>query len=306
MGRAWREPAGRLMAAFGTLVLGFVLMLPAPSIAAAAPQSFESPEAAMMAFGDAVAAGDEPALQRMLGRDFRTLIPPVGAEERQRFLAAWAMSHAIQHAGGEQAYVAVGEDGWTLPIPLVRTPAGWQFDTRAGVEEIRIRRIGRNELAVMQTLLAIHDAQQEYASEYRDGDTVVKYAAKLRSSPGKHDGLYWPTAEGEKPSPLGPALARATPRRAGEEGYHGYHYKLLTAQGPHAPGGALNYLVRGRLFGGFAVIAWPVRYGDTGVMSFMVSHDGQLYERDLGRESAARAAATKRFDPGPGWRKVSP
>ena len=306
MGGAFREPARRLAAALRALALACAGVLPAASVAVAAPQSFESPEAAMEAFGDAVATSDEAGLRRMLGSDVRALIPPVGAEDRQRFLAAWSESHAIQRAGQEVAYVTAGRDGWTLPIPLVKTPAGWRFDTRAGVEEMRIRRIGRNELAVMQTLLAIRDAQQEYAAEYRDGDTVAKYAAKLRSSPGRRDGLYWPTAEGEKPSPLGPALAKATPRREGKEGYHGYHYKLLTAQGPNAPGGALDYRVRGRLFGGFAVIAWPVRYGDTGLMSFMVSHDGQLYERDLGPDSATRALATSRFDPGPGWRKVSP
>jgi hypothetical protein len=306
MGGAFREPARRLAAALRALALACAGVLPAASVAVAAPQSFESPEAAMEAFGDAVATSDEAGLRRMLGSDVRALIPPVGAEDRQRFLAAWSESHAIQRAGEAAAYVTAGRDGWTLPIPLVKTPAGWRFDTRAGVEEMRIRRIGRNELAVMQTLLAIRDAQQEYAAEYRDGDTVAKYAAKLRSSPGRRDGLYWPTAEGEKASPLGPALAKATPRREGTEGYHGYHYKLLTAQGPNAPGGALDYRVRGRLFGGFAVIAWPVRYGDTGLMSFMVSHDGQLYERDLGPDSATRALATSRFDPGPGWRKVSP
>ena len=216
-------------------------------------------------------------------------------------------SHGVK-ATGDRAIVAVGRDGWTLPIPIVKSAKGWSFDTRAGVDEMRIRRIGRNELAVMQTMLAIHDAQLEYVSQDRDKDGVLAYAAKLASSPGKRDGLYWPTKAGESLSPLGPALAKAglRTREAGEEGYYGYRYKLLTAQGKHAPGGAYNYLVRGQLFGGFAVMAWPVRYGDTGVMSFIVSHDGQVYERDLGPDSAAKAAATKSFDPGPGWTKVSP
>jgi len=158
----------------------------------------------------------------------------------------------------------------------------------------------------MQTMLAIYDAQHEYSQKVHDGSGVLAYASKLSSSPGKQDGLYWPTKAGEEPSPLGPAFITAGTRMASPDGYFGYHYKLLTSQGSHAPGGAYNYVVRGKLFGGFAVIAWPVRYQDTGVKSFMVSHDGQVYESDLGPDSAAKAAAIKSFDPGPGWTQVSP
>lgn len=293
---------GLLFARGLALVTGVVLAL-APLAAARANQGFDSPEAAMNALGDAVQRGDEAALKALLGADFRTLIPPVGADVRERFLKAWQEKHAIQDADDKSAHVAVGSDGWTLPIPLVKSDKGWQFDTRAGAEEMRIRRIGRNELAVMQTLLAICDAQREYASENHGGG-VLRYATKLKSSPGKQDGLYWPTGPGEKPSPLGPVLAGAGSR--GPEGYHGYHFKLLTRQGPHANGGALDYMVRGKLFGGFAIIAWPARYWDTGVMSFMVNHEGQIYERDLGPTSAAKAAAITTFDPGSDWRKVEP
>jgi hypothetical protein len=242
----------------------------------------------------------------MLGAQFRRLIPPVGAEDRERFLQAWSELHVVKTVDDKLARIEVGTDGWSLPIPLVKTEAGWHFDTRAGVEEVRVRRIGRNELAVMQTLLAVYDAQREYASEDHDGDGLRQYATKLKSSPGKHDGLYWPTQGDERPSPIGPALGAASARATSPEGYHGYHYKLLTEQGTHAPGGPYRYLVRGKLVGGFGVITWPVRYGDTGVMSFMINHDGQIYERDLGRDSAKKAAATKSFDPGPGWRRVSP
>ena len=261
----------------------------------------------MNAFGDAVATSDDDALKALLGADYRTYIPPVGTEVRYRFLAAWAKSHAIKLEGDAKAVVAAGGDGWTLPIPIVKTAQGWRFDTRAGAEEMRLRRIGRNELAVMQVMLAIYDAEKEYARGDRNGDGVLQYAARFASSPGKRDGLYWPTKAGEAQSPLGPAMAAA--RAAGgssEAGYYGYRYKLLTGQGKNAPGGAFDYIARGRMIGGFAAVAWPVEYGDTGVMTFIVSHDGVVYEKDLGPDTAARAAAMTRFDPDSSWQKATP
>jgi len=297
--------AGRLAACCTSTALALVLGL-ATVPDAHANKAYASPEAAMEAFGQAVATGDEAALRDLLGPTFRELIPPVGAEGRNRFLEAWSRSHAIQGADAKVAHIAVGNDGWTLPIPLAKAAAGWQFDTTAGVDEMRVRRIGRNELAAQQALLAVYDAQRDYASELHDGEALRTYARKLSSTPGKHDGLYWPTAAGEAQSPLGPALPAAAAAKPSPDGYHGYRYKLLTAQGAHAPGGALDYMVRGKLLGGFAILAWPARYWDTGVMSFMVNHDGQVYERDLGPNTAAKAAATKTFDPGPGWQKVAP
>ncbi|MCO4860811.1 DUF2950 domain-containing protein [Cupriavidus sp. WGlv3] len=283
----------------------FLVLAMAYGPAARAQKPFDSAEAAMNAFGDAVARQDDTAMKALLGNDFRQLIPPVGAEVRQRFLEQWQVAHALQPVDDSHALIAVGNDGWTLPVPLVKGTRGWQFDTRAGVEEMRIRRVGRNELAVMQTMLAIYDAQNEYAQTDHDGDGVLVYAGQLASTAGKKDGLYYPTRDGEPPSPLGAAFLTAGKGKAGQ-GYYGYHYKLLTAQGPHAPGGAYNYVVNGKLFGGFAVLAWPVKYGDTGVQSFMVSHDGQLFERDLGPDSAAQAAKIRSFDPGPGWSRVTP
>lgn len=277
------------------------------SVAAAhAQQNFKSPEAAMNALGEAVADNEESTLQSLFGRDFRDLIPPAGAEVRSRFIDEWGKSHTIQEKDGTHAHIAVGGDGWTFPIPLVKSAAGWHFDIRAGAEEMRVRRIGRNELAVIQTMLAIYDAQREYALTDHDGDGLLSYASKLSSSPGKQDGLYWPTQADAPPSPLGPAFIQASARNTADTGYHGYHYKLLTSQGSHAPGGAYDYLAHGKLFGGFAVIAWPARYGDTGIKSFMVSHAGQVYERDLGPDGAAKAKAMTSFDPGPGWAKVQP
>jgi len=246
-------------------------------------------------------------LKAVLGADFRTFIPPVGAEGRYRFLAAWAKSHAIQLQGDAKALVAAGGDGWTLPIPIVKTAQGWRFDTRAGAEEMRLRRIGRNELAVMQVMLAIYDAEKEYARSDRNGDGVLQYASRFASSPGKRDGLYWPTKAGEAQSPLGPAVAAAhAAGGSSEAGYYGYRYKLLTGQGKNAPGSAFDYVARGRMIGGFAAVAWPVKYGDTGVMTFIVSHDGVVYEKDLGPDTAARAAAMTRFDPDSSWQKATP
>jgi hypothetical protein len=291
---------------FGVLA-ALALALAGVPAAFAQQQTFPSPLAAMNAFGDAVATSDEDALQALLGADFRNFIPPVGAEARYRFLAAWAKSHAIQLDGDAKARIAVGGDGWTMPIPIVKTAQGWRFDARAGADEMRLRRIGRNELAVMQVMLAIYDAEKEYARGDHNGDGVLQYASKLVSSPGKRDGLYWPTKAGERQSPLGPAVAAARTAGGGSEaGYYGYRYKLLTGQGRNAPGGAYDYVARGRMIGGFAAVAWPVRYGDTGVMTFIVSHDGVVYEKDLGPDTAARAAAMTRFDPDSTWQKAEP
>jgi hypothetical protein len=172
---------------------------------------------------------------------------------------------------------------------------------------MRLRRIGRNELAVMKVMLAIYDAQKEYATIDRNGDGVLEYASRFESSPGKRNGLYWPTKAGEGSSPLGPAIALArTAGGGGEASYYGYRYKLLTSQGKNAPGGAFDYIARGRMIGGFAVVARPLRYGDTGVMTFIVSHDGVVYQKDLGPDTAARASAMTRFDPDSTWQKADP
>ncbi|MEM5439535.1 DUF2950 domain-containing protein [Paraburkholderia diazotrophica] len=289
----------RAVAVMGALCLGVVPF-------AHAEKDFSTPDAAMNAFGDAIGNNEEATLQAIFGRNFRDLIPPVGAEIRSRFLDEWNKSHQIEQTDNGHAHIAVGSDGWTFPIPLVKGESGWHFDMRSGAEEMRLRRIGRNELAVIQTMLAVYDAQREYALTDHDGVGLLTYASKMSSSPGKHDGLYWPTPPDAPPSPLGPAFVQASARNTEDAGYHGYHYRLLTSQGPHAPGGAYDYVAHGKLFGGFAVIAWPVRYGETGIKSFMVSHAGEVYESDLGPDGASKAKAMPSFDPGPGWTKVQP
>jgi len=286
-------------------VLGAVLF--AGTLALAMPvhaqKAFPTPEAAADALIDGIARHDPDAVNTVLGADYKRFIPmdDTSAEDRTNFLAAWARNHKVVTTG-DKAMVEVGTHGWTMPIPLVKTGAGWSFDTRAAAEEMRIRRIGRNELAAMQVVLAYVDAQREYAARDWDGDGVKSYAAKGLSTRGTRDGLYWASLPGEPESPLGPAFADAKPGQP----YHGYAFRILTAQGPSAPGGARSFIKNGRMTEGFALIAWPAKYDYTGVMTFIVNQDGVVYERDLGPNTAAVAAAIKSFNPDSTWQRAVP
>jgi len=285
-----------------TLTAAAAFALTLASESSFAQRAYPTPDAASQALADAVATSDIDALRTVLGPDWRRFIPE-GSFDREDiygFLGAWATQHKTVLESPNRAMLAAGPGDWTLPIPIVKSAAGWRFDTHAGADQMRSRRIGRNELAAMQAALAYFDAQKEYALQDRDGNGVLEYAQKFASSRGKHDGLYWPEGPGEAPSPLGPLYAGVRPG----EGYHGYHFKILTAQGKDAPGGAYDYVIGGRMRGGFALIAWPLRYGDTGVMSFMVSHDGTVYEKDLGPGTDAAARAVTRFNPDASWRKA--
>ncbi len=204
-------------------------------------------------------------------------------------------------AGADKAFLGVGTHGWTLPIPIVKTAGGWRFDTPGAVEEMRVRRIGRNELAAIQVALAYTDAQEEYHARDWNGDGVKEYARRPLSSPGRRDGLYWASLPGEPESPLGAGFADAKPGQP----YHGYLYKILTAQGKDAPGGARSYLKDGRMTEGYALVAWPAKYDDTGVMTFIVNQDGVVYQKDLGPGTAAAARAINAYDPDAGWSKVA-
>lgn len=280
-------------------VLALALLSP---LQASAQQAYPSGDAAAQALHDAIASNDVKALEKVLGKDWRRFVPTgdVDQEDLQNFLAAWDKSHSVQSTGADKAALAVGDGGWTLPIPLVMKGGSWRFDPAGGADQMRTRRIGRNELAAMQAVFAYFDAQKEYAMRDRDGDGVLSYAEKFASTPGRRDGLYWPEdAQGQ--SPLGPRFSSVKPG----EGYHGYHYKILTAQGKDAPGGAYNYIIGSRMRAGFALVAWPIRYGDTGVTSFMISHAGVLYQKDLGPDSARIAKEMKSFDPDSTWSKVS-
>lgn len=275
--------------------------LPSNSLA---QQTFESPALAAEAFVDALATNDAKALASILGTDWKTFIPTdnIDQEDIDAFLTAWGKTHRFKSIAYGKVQIAVGPEDWTLPIPIVKKDERWRFDTQAGAEEMHTRRIGRNELAAMQAVMAYYDAQKEYAISDRNGDGMLEYARKLISSPGKHDGLYWPVADGEAESPLGPLFGDDTP---GND-YHGFYYKILTGQGPNAPGGAYDYLINNRMMAGFALVAWPVTYGDSGITSFLVNHDGQVYQKDLGPETDQIVRAMTQFDPDSSWEAVSP
>jgi hypothetical protein len=270
-------------------------------------RSFPTAEAAADALADAVRKKDDKALGAMLGASWNELAPGNDREDeetRAKFVKAWDESHKLLPQGDDRVLVAAGTTGWVSPLPIVKQGSEWRYDVEAGRKEIQARTIGRNELAVVQTLLAIVDAQRDYASLDPMKTGMNVYARRLLSSPGSKDGLYWDARPGEPASPLGPLVAKAQTGEGQEKGYYGYRFRLLYSQGPDAPGGAYDYLVKGRMVGGFAVIAWPVKYGETGVMTFMTSHSGDVYEQDLGPDTAQEAAAIALFNPGKGWEKA--
>jgi hypothetical protein len=293
-------------------ILGILALAGAASAAslpamAGGLKSFATADAAMEALGSAILDDDQAAQRAMLGPAYRDLIPPLGDPVRYQFIEGWARHHRVEADGERRAQIAVGDKGWTLPVPLIRTATGWQFDMKAGEQEMQIRRIGRNELAAVQVLLAYVDAQNEYRQKDRNGDGIPEYARQIRSSPGKQDGLYWSTAPGAEPSPLGGLFAAAEADSRARSGglFHGYRYRILTAQGPAAAGGARDYLADGRMTGGFAMIAWPGQWGKTGIMSFIVNQDGQVFEADLGPDSARAAARIREYNPDGPWQRSS-
>jgi hypothetical protein len=293
----------------GLLALVLVAGLASAAAAqpAAKPQGFPTPDAAADALTDAVRTKNMKSITAMFGAAAADFVP-AEADERDRrrtnYLAAWDESHKVTVKDGIKATVEVGKAGWTLPIPIVKDGAEWRFDIAAGRQEMRARLIGRDELAVIQTMLAIADAQRDYAALDPMKTGAPAYARRLLSSPGKKDGLYWETAAGQPPSPLGPAVAKAQTGSSTADGHYGYNFRLLYAQGPAARGGARDYIVNGRMIGGFAVIAWPLRYGETGVMTFIVDQGGEVYQRDLGPETAQRAAAIVTYNPDKDWTKA--
>ncbi len=230
---------------------------------------------------------------------------------RARILAAMQTLHVLQEPNPDRRVLVIGAEAWPMPIPIVRSGDRWRFATEEGADEIVNRRIGGNELNAIYVLRAYIDAQRAYATRDRDGDGVLQYAQKLGSTKGKHDGLYWPAdpVKGEEASPFGPLIAESAAYVKGYvEGapYRGYDFKILTRQGKDAPGGAYNYVINGRMIAGFAMVAYPAEYGNTGVMTFIVSNNGKVYQKDLGKESTAIGAKMSTFDPGAGWKEVAP
>ena len=260
---------------------------------------FALPEDAANAFVLAVANDDKEMLGKVLGADYREVLPldDVDGEDVDNFISAWEKHNTLLPQGDKKMLLAVGKDEWTLPIPVVAGTSGWYFDIEEGLERMRIRRIGRNELNTMQAVLAYYDAQMEYARQDRNGNGLLEYAQQFISTPGAQDGLFWEVETGDAPSPLGPLMADHTPGG----GYHGYFYRILKAQGEHARGGAYSYMLGDNMRAGFAAIAWPQEYGESGVMSFIVSHAGIVYEQNLGPDGVDTAETMPAYDPNAGW-----
>jgi hypothetical protein len=305
-------------AAFRLLAAAVILMIFIFSgfIAGAAlkQKGFATPEAAVRAFAAAMESNNENELLSIFGMAGKELIssgdPVRDKQRRETFIADYNRKNKLTQEGSRMI-LNVGEKDWPFPIPLVKQGDQWFFDTKAGKEEILNRRIGENELSTVQTLLAIVDAQREYAMHDRNNDGIREYAEKFGSDPGKKNGLYWPMMPGEEPSPLGELVADARAegyRRSGtQQGpipFHGYYFRMLKKQGKHAAGGAFDYVVKNKMIGGFAVIAYPAAYGSSGVMTFIVSHEGVVYQKDLGKNTAKTATAMTSFDPDKTWKKV--
>ena len=276
-----------------------------------AQQAFKTPEDASAALAAAIKSGATKDILKVLGRNAVDIMfsgdETADREARERFVGAYDAKHNVI-IEGEKAFLVVGADDFPLPIPLTRKAENWKFDTAAGRLEVLYRRIGRNELDAIQTCLAYVDAQNEYAEKDRTGAGAGVYAQRIVSSPGKKDGLFWPASDGDA-SPLGEFVAQASAEgyKAGEgrTPYHGYYYRILTQQGPNAPGGTLNYVVRGKMIGGFALLAYPAEYGNSGVMTFLVNHSGTVYQKDLGDYTMALVKRMMWFDPDQTWKKVN-
>lgn len=276
-----------------------------------AQKPFKTPQEAADALVAAARAGDQKAIVSVLGSggtDIASSGDPVADEQgRKAFVTGYDAKHSIA-TQGDRAVIVIGTEDWPFPIPIVQKDGNWRFDTVAGREEILARRIGRNELSAIQAALAYVDAQDEYAEISRKATGSAAYAQRIISNPGKKDGLYWPSAQGEPDSPLGDTIAAATSQGykigGGRAPYHGYYYKVLTRQGRTAPGGALDYVVRGKMIGGHALVAYPAQYGNSGITTFLVNHDGAVFEKDLGPRTAQIVQKMRSFSPDHTWKKV--
>ena len=300
----------RLMRQAGRCLAGAALLL--VSTPAFAQEPFDTPEEAVTALVAAAKDGDKTKLLAILGPEGEEIVSSgddvADRNARDTFVAAYDEKHTLEREGDDQTVLVMGSDDWPFPIPVVEREGKWEFDAAAGHEEILLRRIGRNELSAIQSSLAYVAAQKEYAALDVDGVRPPAYAQRIVSSDGKKDGLYWPSAAGETQSPLGALFAEAS-----DEGYefggapvpyHGYYYRILKSQGPGAEGGAFDYVVNDRMIGGFALLTYPAEYGNSGIMTFMVNHDGVVFQKDLGEDTEAVAAEIDAFAPDETWTKA--
>jgi len=289
-----------------TAVIAAIAFIAAP--ARAEQRTFPTPQAAMDGLVGALSARDRAGVLAIFGDDYADFLTggdEAAARVEWRNVMELAKQATVLRPDGDGRYIAVlGRRAWPMPIPLVQENGVWRFDTAAGVEEVTNRRIGRNELAAMEFARKYVEAQRLYASADRDGDQVLEYAQRLQSTPGLKDGLFWESASGEAASPLAPFAAERSEFLAGrQEGdpYLGYYYRILTRQGAGAPGGAYDYVINDNMIAGFALIAWPADYGNSGIMTFMISHQGKLLEKDLGPDTETIAAAIQSYDPDLSW-----
>jgi hypothetical protein len=295
-------------------ILITVLSFPVQCYAAQTRQkAFASPEEAVKALIDSVKAGNAKGLSAIFGPTGRKVLSSGDAVQdrvdREEFLKAYEVKNTLIKEGDVKAVLHIGEEGWPFPIPIVKRGEKWSFDTKKGKEELTNRRIGRNELNTIKACLAYVDAQREYVAKDLNGDGIFEYAQKFVSTPGKKDGLYWEAKPGEEESPFGDLFARATQEGYKKTGkkpmpFHGYFFKILKEQGSNAPGGAYDYIVNGKMIGGFGMVAYPAQYGVSGVMTFVVNHDGIVYEKNLGKDTAKIAQTIKMFDPDKIWKKA--
>ena len=293
-------------------VVALLAAMPPALAAAAAQKTFGTPESAAQALHDAVRANDSRELAALLGPAGRDIIesgdPAEDMVGRVRFVAAYERFHQVEVTSPHRAVLVIGDERWRFPFPLVGGPSAWHFNTAEGRKEVIARRIGRNELAAIQAVLAYVDAQREYAGLAHDGVGPGVYAERIASTAGRHDGLYWMPTRESPLSPLGPLFALAAADETGGSAsapYHGYFFRVLRAQGSNARNGAADYVVRARMMAGFALVAWPARYRVSGVRTFIVNQDGAVYSRDLGPETDRVARTMLAYDPGRGWKRES-
>jgi hypothetical protein len=321
-----------VLTAFALMLAGALFaMVPNTRAQAQAPSTFSSADDALQSLASAAKNKDRAALTKIFGSDYDKLLTGDEVEDNNdldEFASAVGESAQLQKVNDAKYVVTIGQENWPMPIPLVQKDSKWFFDTKAGLEEALNRKIGENELSAITTCRAYAVAQWEYYTESDwDHDGVAEYAQRLYSTPGKHDGLYWETAEGDKPSPLGKHVATAHAEGYGPKTvtsdadakggsmetevlseerapYHGYYFKILARQGTAAPGGKYGYIINGNMIAGYALVAYPDKWGSSGVMTFIINQQGRVYEKNLGPNTAKIAAALNEYDPDPSWKLV--
>ena len=305
----------RTSVALSTLLLAWLFVTPfASADDNATQQVFPSPDAAVTALVAADKADDMKALSSILGPEADQILssgdPVADKNAREEFARRYQEMHRLAYDDQGRVILYIGAGNWPVPIPLSKKGSGWVFDTAAGKGELLFRRIGRNELFTIKVLERLADAQSEYASNAHDGDVEGQFAQKILSDPGKQNGLYWETTGGQPESPIGPLVASATAEGYKKDNggnpipFHGYYYKVLTGQGASAPGGARKYVVDGKMTMGFAFLAYPAEYRASGVMTFMINHDGVIVQKDLGSDTAKMASAITEYNPDKTWDEV--